>query len=376
MKVRGGAAVALGAVICLGAPSLLVGQVRDQFVYVVHRLNSTVSGYHVDGVTGALAPVPLSPFPAGGRNPIDVTVDPSNRFVYVALGATPLSVPGALSGFAIDGSGNLQAVPGSPFRSGFDPEGVGIAVVGSTTYLYAVDQAQANIRQFLIDPPTGSLKRVGQPVPANTTENPNPRHVRVHPSNRFLYLADQSGWILAYAIDGVTGRPSFIGQVRAGDDTLDLAVDPSGQFLYATNNGTANISGYRIDPDQGTLAELAGSPFPTSALPHLLALTVSGGREFAYAAVGLDPGGVSTYEVDLASGALLELPDSPFRAGTLPIGVAIDPTGSYVYVTNAFSSDISGYFVDATTGAPTPLADSPYADSTAAPWGIAMTTFK
>jgi hypothetical protein len=81
--------------------------------------------------------------------------------------------------------------------------------------------------------------------------------------------------------------------------------------------------------------------------------------EFVYVA---DSGGqnVSGYAVDASSGALTPVAGSPFSAGTEPLGVAIDPTGRFAYVANSGSNNVSAYAITATTGVLTPVAGSPF----------------
>ncbi|MGA9274829.1 MAG: beta-propeller fold lactonase family protein, partial [Candidatus Cybelea sp.] len=65
--------------------------------------------------------------------------------------------------------------------------------------------------------------------------------------------------------------------------------------------------------------------------------------------------------VDATSGALTPVAGSPFGAGIGPVGVATDPKGKFVYEANAQSNTIYGYSIDARSGALTPLAGSPFA---------------
>jgi 6-phosphogluconolactonase (cycloisomerase 2 family) len=65
------------AVLSLGTP--LFGQ----FVYVANLYGNSVSAYAIDPTTGALAPVPGSPF-ATGVFPESVAVYPTGKFVYVS----------------------------------------------------------------------------------------------------------------------------------------------------------------------------------------------------------------------------------------------------------------------------------------------------
>jgi DNA-binding beta-propeller fold protein YncE len=60
-------------------------------------------------------------------------------------------------------------------------------------------------------------------------------------------------------------------------------------------------------------------------------------------------------------GSLKEVSGSPYAVGTGPTGVIVDPTGSYVYVANKGSNNISGFTLTATSGTLTAIAGSPFA---------------
>ena len=51
---------------------------------------------------------------------------------------------------------------------------------------------------------------------------------------------------------------------------------------------------------------------------------------------------------------------SPFFAGEFPEGLAVDPKGKFAYVPNLGSGNVSGFAIDATSGALTPLTASPF----------------
>jgi 6-phosphogluconolactonase (cycloisomerase 2 family) len=95
-----------------------------RFVYVVNpfadaQLNGAVLAYRMDADTGMLTAVTGSSFPAGGRTSTLVVVDPSGRFAYVANQGIPAVEPGSISVLAIDSTtGALAPVPGSPFPAG------------------------------------------------------------------------------------------------------------------------------------------------------------------------------------------------------------------------------------------------------------------
>src|SRR5206468_1456463 len=89
-----------------------------KFAYVTNsgtHGDNTVSGYTINATTGALTPIPGSPF-AAGLNPLFVVVDPTGKFAYV----TNFS-DNTVSGYTIDATGALTPIPGSPFATGGNP---------------------------------------------------------------------------------------------------------------------------------------------------------------------------------------------------------------------------------------------------------------
>lgn len=58
---------------------------------------------------------------------------------------------------------------------------------------------------------------------------------------------------------------------------------------------------------------------------------------------------VSAYTVDAASGELAAIAGSPFAAGSLPVAIAVDPTGTYAYVANQTDATISAFTIDRTS---------------------------
>ncbi|MGH7917124.1 MAG: beta-propeller fold lactonase family protein, partial [Candidatus Binataceae bacterium] len=99
---------------------------------------------------------------------------------------------------------------------------------------------------------------------------------------------------------------------------LAVTVDPSGRFVYVANNGSGtnpgNVSAYTITVN-GTLTEVRGSPFRAGNSPY--AVTVDPSDKFAFVANEYS-NNVSAYFIDQRTGALFQLPDSPFPAGSIP----------------------------------------------------------
>jgi 6-phosphogluconolactonase len=93
---------------------------RDgSYLYVTTGRN--IVGYRIDGGTGSLTA--LAGFPVtAGANAYSVTLDPSNRFLYVGNDGD-----GNLSGYTLDpATGGLAPIPGSPFEAGRRPDFIAI----------------------------------------------------------------------------------------------------------------------------------------------------------------------------------------------------------------------------------------------------------
>jgi 6-phosphogluconolactonase len=52
---------------------------------------------------------------------------------------------------------------------------------------------------------------------------------------------------------------------------ISVAIDPSGQFVYAVNFNSNSVSAYSVE-SSGTLTPIAGSPFATGVQPHGIAI--------------------------------------------------------------------------------------------------------
>src|SRR2546426_520245 len=147
---------------------------------------------------------------------------------------------------------------------------------------------------------------------------------------------------------------------------LSVVTPLSGQFAYVTNTSSGDVSGYTINTINGALTPIPGSPFAAGRFPDSLAVDPTG--KFAYVsnsgtAENEFLGGVSGYTINATSGALTPLPGSPFAAGTVPTFAAVDPTGKFAYVVDFGATGNLGSTVSGNTSNPTSVALSPFPGS-------------
>jgi 6-phosphogluconolactonase (cycloisomerase 2 family) len=212
------------------------------FWYVVSNGANYLSGYSMNPTTGALTPVPGSPF-ATGAGPFGVVADPTGRFVYVANEAS-----GNVSGYAIDPStGTLTAIAGSPFAVGINPLAVTVDPMGRFAYV----GFGTNIAATTIDQVTGALTTVaGSPFAAGAY----PAFATVDPTGRFVYTADDMGGVSAYTINPATGALAAVAGSPFPAGTVPqtspygVAVDPTGRFAFVADNFLSAVLGVHGRP--------------------------------------------------------------------------------------------------------------------------------
>jgi 6-phosphogluconolactonase len=229
-----------------------------------------VVGFAIDNTTGALTPVPGSPFPAGAQ-PEQVVVDPSGQFLYVSNISG-----GSISGFTISSStGALAAIPGSPFPAGGDPDG--LVVHPSGKFLYCANTYENSVAAFTIDQTTGALTVLtSSPFPVGGGDFSAPYSVAQDPAGKFLYtLGSGDGNIYEFTVDSNTGALTPVASSPFQGLYLyasSLTVDPSGRFLYSSSEGAVYIRVLSIDGTSGALSWAAESSAYAAAVP--LGLTI------------------------------------------------------------------------------------------------------
>jgi 6-phosphogluconolactonase (cycloisomerase 2 family) len=136
----------------------------------------------------------------------------------------------------------------------------------------------------------------------------------------------------------------------------ELAVHPSGNFLYMADLDADGVRVFPIAGDGSVGAEIAGSPFSSGAAPKDLALDPGGKFVFVPNEGDLN---VTAFAVNASTGALTLV--STADTGNGPSAVAVDSSGEFLYVTNYWDGKVSAYSIDAASGALALVAGSPFA---------------
>lgn len=301
-------------------------------------LNTTVTA-QIDPSTGGFSSVSVATVPLFCSGGIVVV---GGEFLYMSLPATTCSGSGGLLfGYSINPTTGLPTpLAGSPFSSGLSTSPAGMATIPNGFFLYVADVGR--IDAFAVNPTTGVLTA----IPGSPFASGNNAQLVVDPSGSFLYASndDVPGGVFAFTIDSVGTLTPVSGSpfaVPGQPDSQPYGIVDTGKFVYTTLYAANQIAAFSIDSATGALTSIQGSPFPTGGNPIVLALA----NNFLYGVTAQD-GNISGYAISPATGALTPIPGSPFFSDSETI--VADLSGKYLYVST--SVGISGFDINPTTG--------------------------
>jgi YVTN family beta-propeller protein len=300
----------------------------------------------------------------GAVDPESIAVDPAGKFAYVANAGCDFGVAGYVSMYTINPDTGALASIGPPAPS-LDYSAESVTVDSSGEFAYVANlgddyDSDGSLTIFTINPTTGALTFTGG-ISGNCPGLCVPVSVVVDPSGKFAYVANGDGMVqnnvAMYTINATTGALKSLGTIAVEGYAVSVAMDPSGKFAYvAAASGTAGSAGdvamFTIHARTGALASIGTIGAGTiAAEPDPISMAVDPTGTFAYVA-NSGSGDVSMYSINTTTGALTSL--GLIAAGANASSVAVDPTGKFAYVTNSGSNDVSMYTIDAATGVLTP----------------------
>lgn len=295
----------------LDNPSFLAFDRTQRFLYAEHGDLGDVSAYAIEAMTGKLTL--LNRQSTGGKNPVHLVADPSNRFLIVVNYATgslvslPIRLDGSLGAVAdlvqlpgAAGPHKTQQQSSHPHQVVFDR---------AEKFIVVPDKGLDKVFTYRIDASTGKLTS-GSSSHIAAREGAGCRHVDFHPTKPLAYVMNElDSTITTYRYEESTGALTPLQIVPTlptsftGDSTgAEIAVAKSGHFVFGSNRGHDSIVTMEINSASGQLSPIAWTP----------------------------------------------------TDGKGPRFFAIDPAGEILYAANENSDTIVGLRIDAATGRLTP----------------------
>jgi len=253
-----------------------------------------------------------------------------------------------------------------------------LAINANNTRLYAVSEIDTYqgarggaVAAYAIDPETMQLRRLG----AVNSGGAAPAHLSIHPSGKFVFVANYGGGsvaVLPIGADGALGEASDVRpsvgahhHARAVDDPPGqfassnhdsahihmVSPDPSGQFVIANDAGLDLTLVWRLDMQKGRLlpADVPVIAAPSGSAPRHFVFHPNG--RFMYNLYEHDAK-VAVYDYDAARGAFKlkqtasSLPPR-FSGSNLSAEIIVSADGRFLYVSNRLHNAIAVFAIAA-----------------------------
>ena len=357
------------------------------FLYVTsnQQVPGEIQVYEVNSQSGVLRPIPTSPFPSGGRNPVAEAVAPNHLNLYVVNEDDNDIVQ---MGIGTDG----KLYPQNTINTaGSFP--ISLAINTQGNYLYTADTYSPIPSCSSTNPCSGDLAvypvdstgKPGSPL-FNSTASPTywplqlsptdsktiltPTSVNVLANGKYVYVTayhptssvpttnpsgypvSSQGYLFAFEVnsDGTLTQMNNGIPITSGQLPSAMASDANSQYLYVADYKLGQITTYSVQNGM----PMAVTTTPSGSLPLSLSLDTYGNLYAANA-------GDSTLKMyATSSNGTLSL-SGTYAVGTYPVAVLPDPHGlGFIYTANFLGNTMSGFQISKNSGALVNTQNSPY----------------
>jgi 6-phosphogluconolactonase len=388
MKLNRSSHLVLVAAVSLLAASFITAceTLTVDFVFVLSNKAAGTNNYgeidvfEINSESGRMRPIPTSPFPSAGRDPVAEAVSADNQNLFVVNQDDNTIVE-----FLVGSDGKLY-----PYDTVNTPGIYPMAVAATKSNLFVVDTYEPLPLCSSADPCPGSIgvfslsgstssctatvcigSQVTNPAVngnywplalpgANATHVIVPTALTVLASGSEVYVSayDSSvspsvGYIFGFSVGSGGVLTALSGSPYAAGVQPSAIASSSSSYIYATDFINGNVLGYSVS-SSGNLTPLAASPFPAGNQPT--AVVVDPLFPFAYVANSLDAT-VAAYS--MSNGALTSVGN--YATGLQPVAMGIDPsTNHFLYTANFLGNTVSGFELSNTAGTLLDSQFSPY----------------
>jgi 6-phosphogluconolactonase (cycloisomerase 2 family) len=191
----------------------------------------------------------------------DIAVDPTGKHLYVGVENINTS-GGSIQGFQIGPTGTLTELAGSPVIVEDLP--VSLAMHPSGKFIFA---ATPDLSILDRDAATGMLTVRG-------IFNTPKKQLALNPAGTFLMASERdTNEISEFAVDDAGNLTEAFADRQRAKVPVGMAFDPTGRFAYAIIGGGGAIVAYALDWNSGALTAIAK---PVATGGHAVSITVVG----------------------------------------------------------------------------------------------------
>jgi 6-phosphogluconolactonase len=221
--------------------------------------------------------------------------------------------------------------------------------------------SNGSITSYGIQAGTGALLPLGHP----TSIDNHTIQLLAAPSGHFLYsfsLPMAGVGVIDFSIfvvNASSGSLSLEGTVATQSPVTAAAMAPSGSYMFAGTEDGSVIT-FAVDAATGALNNIGSAKLATAYAANMDNIAVTPDGQYVYVlqtdGSGAGPGMLNIFSVNANTGTLVS--GSAMTLKGLPLRLAMDPLGRFLYVTNdalttpfSSASTVTTYSINASTGA-------------------------
>ena len=295
-------------------------------------------------------------------SPSFLAVHPNRKFLYAVneISNYEGKKAGSVSSFAMDTKTGQLKLLNTVSSRGDGPCHLALDPTGK--WLYVANYGGGSVAEYPVHD-DGSLgessafvQHQGSSVNRGRQSGPHGHETVLSPDGKSVFVADLGlDEILSYKVGGLTPNNPPFTKIAAGAGPRHLAFTPDGKFAYVMTEMTANVVAFKHAG--GKLEEL--QTLPTAEMNPSVSgaeIAVHPSGKFVYSSTrGANL--IDGFAIDAAKGTLTPIERTP-SGGKTPRNFAIDPTGAFLLAANQDSDNVVVFRIDAKTGKLTPTGDT------------------
>ena len=257
------------------SPSFLAVDAKHRFVFAVNEVDKTagqpgggVSSFSIDPKSGMLTAINQQS--SMGKGPCHIVVDSSGKNVLVAnYGSGSVAVYQVASdGRLSEATSFIQHQGSSVNKSRQEgPHAHCVALDAANRFAFVCDLGLDKVMIYRFDAQNGKITP-NDPAFATVKAGSGPRHITFGRDGKFAYVNNEiASTVTVFSYDEKNGALSEVQSLstlpadfKGNTSTAEIAVHPSGKFLYVSNRGHDSIATFSIDQTKGTLTWVEAHP--------------------------------------------------------------------------------------------------------------------
>ena len=272
------------------SPSFLAVDPKHRFLFAVNEVDKTanqpgggVTSFSIDPKSGMLTAINQQS--SMGKGPCHILLDDSGKNVLVANYGS-----GSVAVYQVAADGRLSEATSFVQHQGSSvnkqrqegPHAHCVALDAANKFAFVCDLGLDKVMIYRFDAQNGKITP-NDPPSASIKPGSGPRHINFGKDGKFAYVNNEmASTVTVFSYDENNGALSEIQTIstlppdfKGNSSTAEIAVHPSGKFLYVSNRGHDSIATYNIDPGKGTLTFLEAHP-TGGKTPRHFAITPNG----------------------------------------------------------------------------------------------------